>query len=84
MSADMKWRREVCAMAESEGLKVERMARSSRGRIACCVSWSGYLATATVASNAGRHRTPMETRACLRRVARSLKDSARGCPSIAS
>lgn len=84
MSADMKWRREVRAMAESEGLKVERMARSSRGRIACCVSLSGYLATATVASNAGRHRTPMETRACLRRVARSLKDAACVRHSIAA
>ena len=84
MSADMKWRREVCAMAESEGLKVERMARSSRGRIACCVSLSGYLATATVAGSAGRHRTPMETRACFRRVARSLKDAARAYHSLAA
>ncbi|NCT87017.1 hypothetical protein GXB84_06695 [Stenotrophomonas acidaminiphila] len=84
MSADMKWRREVRAMAESEGLTVERMARSSRGRIACCVSLSGYLATATVAGSAGRHRTPMETRACFRRVARSLKDAARACRSVAA
>ena len=84
MSAYMKWRREVWAMAEAEGLKVERMTRSSRGRIACCVSLSGFLATATVASNAGRHRTPMETRACFRRVARSLKDAGRACHSLAS
>ena len=84
MSAYVKWRREVRAMAESEGLKVERMARSSRGRIACCVSLLGYLGTATVASNAGRHRTPMETRACFRRVARSLKDAARACRSVAA
>ena len=76
MSAGMKWRREVRAMAESEGLKVERMVRSSRGRMVCCLSLSGWLATATVASSPGRHRTPMETRASFRRVARSLKDVA--------
>lgn len=62
-------------MAESEGLKVERMARSSRGRMVDCLSLSGLTGTTTIANSPGRQRTLMETRASLRRVARSLRDA---------
>lgn len=58
MSADMKWRREVRAMAESEGLTVERMARSSRGRkpaaCRCRATWQPPRSPAVPAGIARR------------------------------
>ncbi|MBS0537080.1 MAG: hypothetical protein JSR72_23735 [Proteobacteria bacterium] len=72
MSAEKKWIRQVRVMAEWEGLCVESVVVNGRGHLCLALSCRGQVLKATVSRTHGKRRTQMETRACFRRLVRSI------------